>query len=450
MKDVLQDNHRGFEWRLLALHLIYFVLLLWVYTTYIVVIYGYAGFKDALNINKAIFSPCVITSSFLLLRNNRLPSYFLLNLIIATTVTTSLVIFSGSDLPILFIAVTWIAFAILAIVARFFRLPRIRSKHINNKVLLGWLACICLLFIASIFALGGGAYLNFDLTRVYDFRQEAADNLPGIFGYLMPSASKVIIPVGIVLSLLYRKWVLLIVFICCAIMIFALSSHKSPLFMPIVIILVYWFSQYKKALDLTLLSLVAVVLIGGIDFYLWQSGMGGLGGLFGSLFVRRALLVPSALNWAYLDFFSVNPYTYWAESKLSLGMISSAYDLDTAHLIGREVLGDAEIHANTGWIGSGMACAGYVGIALYSVLIGLLLSLIDAYAKKLGYSFVLAIFALSVMTATRSANFTSMLLSHGLFVQIIIMIFLQPSQSKIKSIAPFNKKLKVHSSQKLQ
>ena len=159
--------------------------------------------------------------------------------------------------------------------------------------------------------------------------------------------------------------------------------------------------------------------------------MGGLSGLFGNLFVRRSLLVPSLLNWAYFDFFSVNPNTYWADSKLSLGMISSPYDLGIAELIGREFMGNEETHANTGWIGSGMANAGYVGIALYSVFLGLLLSLLDAYAKKLGYSLILAIFVLNVMTATQSADFTTMLLTHGLFALLLIVMLLQPNQESV-------------------
>ena len=421
-----EDKRHSFEWGLLVLHFVFYGLLLWVYTTYIVHIYGYMGFVDEFNITKALISPFVITLSFLLLRNNGLPSYFLLNIIIASTVTTSLVIFCGSNLPFSFMAVTWVAFAILAIVARFCRLPRIRLKYIDNKVLLGCLAFISLLFIASIFAFGGGAYLNFDLMRVYEFRREASANLPGIFGYLMPNVSKAIIPLGIVLSLLYRQWVLLILFICCSVLIFALTSHKSPLFMPIVIVFVYWFAQHKKSIDMTLLALVSVVLIGGIDFYLMQAGMGGLSGLFGNLFVRRSLMVPSLLNWAYFDFFSVNPYTYWADSKLSLGMINSPYDLGIPELIGRAFMDNEETHANTGWIGSGMANAGYVGIALYSVSLGLLLSLIDAYAKKLGYSLMLGVFLLSVMGATQSGDFTTMLLTHGLFALILIVMLLRP------------------------
>lgn len=418
----------GFEWCLLVLHFVYYITLLWMYTVYIVDIYRYMGFVDDFNIRKAFFSPFVISASFLLLRNNGLPSYFLLNIIIALTVTPSLVIFSGSNLPFSFIAVTWVAFAILAIVARYSRLPRIRLKQINNNILLRCLAGVSLLFIASFFAFGGAAYLNFNLMRVYEFRREAAANLPGFFGYLMPNVSNAIVPLGIVLSLIYRKRILLMVFICCAVMIFSLTSHKTPLFMPIAIMLVYWFSQYKKAIDITMLALVAVVLIGGIDFYLQKTGIGGLSGLFGNMFVRRTLLIPPLLNWAYFDFFSVNPHFYWADSKFSLGMISSPYDLGIPNLIGREFIGHEETHANTGWIGSGMANAGYVGIALYSVLIGILLSLIDAYAKKLGYSLILATFLLSITGASQSSDFLTMLLTHGLFLKLLIVMLLQPAR----------------------
>jgi hypothetical protein len=417
----------NFDLRLLVLHLIYFALLLCVYTTYIVDIYGYTGFKDALNISKAIFSPFAITAAFFLLSNNGLPSYFFLNIIIALTVTPSLVIFSGSDLPFSFIAVTWFAFAILAMVARFFRLRLIRVKHINANIMLRWLAGLSLLFIASIFAFGGSRFINFDLSLVYDFRRDAADNLPSIFGYLMPNFSYAIVPLGIVLSFLYRQWMLVLAFIFCGVMIFALSSHKAPLFIPIIVIIIYWFSRHPKVSNLTMLGLITVVVIGGLDFYLLQSGRGGFVGWFGDLGVRRSLLVPSLLNWAYYDFFSVHPYTYWADSKFSLGFVASPYDLKIPYLIGREFFGDAEAHANTGWIGSGMANAGYFGIALYSVLIGLLLSMLDAYAIKLGYSMVSAVFLISVMTAITSTDFTTMFLTHGLLVLLLIVHLLQPA-----------------------
>jgi oligosaccharide repeat unit polymerase len=428
-KSDLRDHKSGYDWQLLGLHIIYFVLLLLVYNAYVVVIYGYMGFHDAFNIQKAIVSPLIITAAFIFIKDKGLPSYFFLNLIVASTITPSLVIFSGSDLAFPFVAVTYLAFIILVFTAQFSKFPRLRSKHIKRHVMLYFLGGLSLLYIASIFAFGGGKFINFNLALVYEFRTEASSNLPGLFGYLMPTFSKAIVPVGVVLSLLHRQWTLLVIFLFCAVMIFALSSHKSPLFIPFAIIVIYWTLQYQNAIRLVVLVFIAIVIIGGLDFYLRQSGIGDYSGLIGSLGVRRSLLVPSYLNWIYYDFFSVNPYTYWADSKFSLGLIQSPYDLGIAQLIGRDALG-TEGNANTGWIGSGMANAGYLGIIIYSVLIGLVLSLIDAYAKKHSSSLITALFLIPVMNAVRSTDFTNMFLTHGLFALLLIVIMLKPLSAK--------------------
>jgi hypothetical protein len=56
-------------------------------------------------------------------------------------------------------------------VVRFVRIPRIKIKQIQDVVLLRAFALLGVLFIASIFALGGGQYFNINFARVYDFRK---------------------------------------------------------------------------------------------------------------------------------------------------------------------------------------------------------------------------------------------------------------------------------------
>ena len=418
--------------RLLALHLVLFASLLWVYTTYVVDIFGYAGFHDALNVGKALLSPVALLAAFALLRNNGLPSYFFLNLILAFIVTPSLVLFSGSDLPFEFIAVTWTAFALVAAVVFFLRLRRLRTHTVSATRLLPWIVSSGLLLVVGILALGGARYLNFDLTRVYDFRRDASANLPGVFQYLVPTFSNAIVPSGIVLSMHYRRWGLLLLSVSCSVLLFALSSNRLPLFIPVVLATVYWFSRHPRAIDATLLALIAAVAVGGADFHLMQSGVGGLAGLFGSLGVRRALLVPSLMNWSYFDFFSVHPHTYWSDSKVTLGLVDPVYDIGIADLIGRDVFG-RDMHANAGWIGSGMANAGYAGIALYSVALGLLLSLLDACARTLGYTLVLAVFLIPVLSVAVSSDLTTMLLTHGLLVLLAVVILLKPALERSPS-----------------
>jgi len=402
--------------------------MLFVYTTSIVDYFGYEGYINKLNYDKVIFSPLVIIFAFALLRNNGLPSYFHLNLIIASTVTPSLAIFCGADLPLLFAAVTGVAFAIVALVTGYSNVPRIRMKYINSKFFLSGLVVLCLFYIASIFAFGGGKYLNFNIMNVYQFRAAASANLPGIYGYFMPSFSKVIIPVGIVLSILYRRKILLILFIICAVLLFALSAHKSVLFIPFMVIFIYWFSNYRKSTALALIVFMLILIVGCVDIYIAKSGAGGLWGIFGSIGVRRAFYVPSWLNWAYFDFFSTHPYTYWADSKFSLGFVDRTYEMTMSHVIGEIHLAKENLGANTGWIGSGMGNAGCIGIVFYSVLIGLILSFLDSYSKKLGYSFVLSISAIPILTMTTGSDLMTMFLTHGLVVLFLILIFVSPNR----------------------
>ncbi len=410
---------------LLIFHLVYFLLLFWVYSHYVVVIYAHAGFADTLNINKAIISCSVIAVSFLILHNNGMPSFFFLNIIIALIITPSFVITSGSDLPFSFLLVTWAAYIIIVLVVRFVRIPRIKIKQIQDVVLLRAFALLGVLFIANIFALGGGQYFNINFARVYDFREVAAKNVPDIFAYLSNNFSQAIIPLCLVLAVIKRRWSLMLVFMFSGFMLFGLFSHKSALLLPLMTLFFYWIAKHKNALKLALLSFILIVVIGGMDWHIKQSGVEGISGWFGFLFVERAIITPSWLNWGYYDFFTVNPHHYWAHSKISLGLVESNYDIRIDHLIGREFLGDEAIGANTGWIGSGMGQAGYFGVALYSVLFGLLLSLVDAYAKKLGRSLVLAIFFIPVVVIATSVDLTTVLLTNGLLLTLLIVVLLK-------------------------
>ena len=153
-----------------------------------------------------------------------------------------------------------------------------------------------------------------------------------------------------------------------------------------------------------------------------QEGFSDFSGWFGSLFVRRGLLVPVYLNWCYWDFFSNSQYYYWASSKISLGLIPEPYGMSMSSMIGSIFASGA--NANTGWIGSGMGNAGYFGAFLYSILIGLLFSIFDGFSNKIGRKFVIAVFSVPVLTMIQSTDFPTMFLTHGLVFLVLLTGFL--------------------------
>jgi len=422
----------NFEWRVLALHIVFYAVLMWVFTTYTVDIYLYMNlWENSFNIEKAIFSPFLIVAAFALLRKNDLPSYFLLNIILVLVVTPSLVLFSGCNLPLYFVLTTWFAFAVVAVITQTIKVRTIAVKPISMLLLLRCIAVCSIIFVVSIIAFDGLKFINFDFSRVYDFRQDAADNLPFMYAYLMPNFSYVIIPIGIVLSLLFKKRVLLLVLIFCAVMIFALTSHKSPLFIPFFIICAYWFYRHPQKVSITIMVLITGVVISGLLYYLIPRGLDDIWIWIGAIIVFRIFALPAILNWHHLEFFSTHPYYYWADSKFSFGLVTSPYDLPmpfqvSAFKVGVEGMGSA----NTGWIGSGMGQAGYLGILFYSVLFGLLLSVIDAYGKKLDRSFIFAVFLVTVTSAAETSDLSIMPLTHGMITLFVILVLLNADEIK--------------------
>lgn len=419
-----------FEWSLLLHHLTYFGLLLGVYTSFIVVNYGYLGIVDSLNIEKIYFSVVLIITALFTIRNSNAPSFFYLNLILVISLTPSLVIVCGSNVPLSFGLITWLAFITVAAVVYFVKLPRITSsKYINSITLLRLFSIFSLVFVASIFLYGGGRFINFDFSKVYEFRDEAAANLPGIYAYITPNFTYAIIPTGVALSLRTKQRLPFFIFILCAVLIFSLTSHKGPLFISATVIFAYWLSSVKKNVLIMIVAFSVIVGICGVVYFLENFGIEGVWKWISAIFTFRTIILPNYINFQHYDFFTTNPYYYWADSKFTLGLVASPYSLPMPYQIsmindGYENMGSA----NTGWIGSGMGNAGFIGIAFYSILLGLFLSLIDAYSRKLGKSTVFAIFIVPVITAAQSVDLATMVLTNGLLVQLVILLLLEPDR----------------------
>ncbi|MGB5970515.1 MAG: hypothetical protein WBG70_19535, partial [Spirulinaceae cyanobacterium] len=354
-----------------TLHLIYFLTLLCVYSEYIVSLFSYNGFENSLNLNNLPISIILIFVSSFSIQKPGLPSYFFLHLTLALVIIPSLVIYCGSNIPIQFVFVSVSAFMLMSMTVNILHVPRFRSSKINSNKLLVFLVILVVAIIGSVLALGGGRFLNFSLAAVYDFRRVAADNLPGIYSYLLPITSKALIPFGATIALLNRRKLILLLLVGLSVLLFGLTSHKSLIFYPFVVIFIYWISRKKHLLNYFLLALIGVVFLSGLDFWMYSQGFTSLSGWFGSLFTRRTLMVPALLNWFYIDFFSDNPYYFWSQSALSFGLVEPPFELSSVNLIGLEYFGREETSANTGWIGSGYANAGFIGVYLYSVLIGI-------------------------------------------------------------------------------
>lgn len=410
--------------KLSVLYCLYFLVYLTVYSNYITKTYGYMGFTNSLVVSSIPLAIVAIIICTLLAGIAATPSVFFLHVALGTIVVPSMVLYCGSNLPIEFYLTSFLAFAVIAFTSKIIDVKRPKLNEINNLKILKILAVTAVGTILAIVLLGGGRFLNFDLTAVYEVRGDAAKNLPGLFGYLNSAVGKVIVPFGIVIAVLTRKWVYVLVLFFVAILLFGLTAHKAILFNPFVVLFFYYITGKEKAIQYFIISLIIIGIVSASEFYFSDAIRGNY--WVSDLLVRRTLLVPSLLNWFYIDWFSNNDQFFWADSKISFGLVDSPNALRSVNLIGLQYFERDEMAANTGWIGSGYANAGIIGVFIYSIAIGLLLAALNSYAKKLGMRLVISLFVISLLGIITSTDIVTSLLTHGLLVALLLVSVMVP------------------------
>jgi len=414
------------------LYFVYFVSLQGIYQYGIAPRYGYAGFVDELNLDKFFIAlVMVIAIAALMKDSNRLSDLFL-NIAFALIVVPSLVIFAGTDLPFRFPAITVFGLLVMIVSAKLVRAKTFKMPALSENFLLFILLVAVSLGIGGVVALGGLRYWNLDISKVYEFRSDASGNLPGIFGYILSIIGKTVIPFGMVLALNARRWFVMFVFAGMSLMLFGLTANKALILYPVLVYFFFFAARSPNIARIFIASLCTLLLISVLDLLIVWHYDTEWSGWFTSLLIRRALFVPSLLNWEYIDYFSSADKYFWANSKVSFGLVSSPHHLNMANLIGQEYFGRAETSANTGWIGSGYANAGLVGVALYSVLAGALLAFLDKYSNKVGAQMVIAAFIVPFIVLATSTDLTTVFLTHGLIAGLLILALLGDRRLKSK------------------
>lgn len=264
---------------------------------------------------------------------------------------------------------------------------------------------------------------NLNMERVYEFREVAASAMPAVFGYIFSNVANVLIPSSIALALHLRKKNLASIGVLASIILFGMSHHKSIVFAALMVFILYLAAEHIKnlpALALLPISLVAFCAI-EVLYYAHVADERQLG-IFTSYFVRRALLVPPMLDASAVELFSESAKYYWSTSRLGLGISTNPHDVAAPFLIGIHFFDDPGMSANPGNIGSGYSHAGLLGVIIYSLFTGILISFVNTIGKKGGHSLAAAISTPIVLTVLTSTDLTTALLTHGMLILLIILL----------------------------
>ncbi|PML38970.1 hypothetical protein BCT78_04595 [Vibrio breoganii] len=402
---------------------IYFIVLCIIYSSFVSPLYGYAGFKLDIDYLKVLISLLTIFLLFLASKKTGLIAVYH-SLFICVYLVPLLVFFSFAGRSYEYFSVNAVCALLVFLITRYGNIKEIKTFTVSRKMYMYTLSLIVLVYLLLIVRYGGLRYLNFDISKVYDFRREAAEILPSSFAYLSPWIAKFILPITFVLAIVTKNRTLLLYSFTCSILIFALTAHKAPLFYPVVIAInVYLYSRYKYDKLIPALFVV-IAIIGLMDFYLNSVLESGSWGWFGSLFIRRTLFVPSLMNDYFVSYFSENAFYIWSNSSISLGILDRIYALNPPNLIGEYYFGDSNMSANVGWVASGYAHAGWIGSIIYSVALSCVMLLLKTYGEKVGEKIVFATSFPLIFSLILSSDFVTALLTHGLAFYVLLIIFM--------------------------
>ena len=348
------------------------------------------------------------------------PSDFLNIILFMTVVIPNLSFYALNSKERIFIYYILTGYLLVVCTVRMF--PKIKIKFVFKKgdkiaVSGGFLVVLFVLFL--MLKNNGLRYLNFDLSKVYEYRGEVGKALfAGVLGYLNVWAFKIANPFLITWALLKHKKVFVIFFVALQVLFFGMSSHKSVLFYLFLIFGVYFlfkFINYRKISSYIVWGLFFIVVICGFA-EIWGGQVLPI-----SLFVRRALYVPALLNFAYYEVFSQSGYVYLSNSVFSF-FVAYPFEYDYTRIISLYLYGHPGTNCNNGFLATSYMHFGFVGVILYSVIVGILLGLVDSLSSgRMPLWVAISFTIVPFFTLFTSADLTTSLLTHGIIIDLILL-----------------------------
>lgn len=287
------------------------------------------------------------------------------------------------------------------------------------------LSVICVSGVTLNYTISGISF-NLDFTRVYDYRAaNAAISSGGYFSYINSWAYKVFNILLICMSLYYRRYILLVLFILIQVFFYAATAHKLVVLLPVLVLSVWFFFRKSRSLTFMPLSLTVLIIVCLLMFTYFNFDYAS------TMFIRRLFFVPANLNYVYYDYFSMNAYFLWSDSVLKY-FLDNPYNQNISHTIGT-YLGQPTLGANNGLISSGYAQAGFFGVFLYTITFGLILRFAQFMVNNaLPIWFGLALLVVPITNTLLNSDLLTTFLTHGLAVSVL-MLYLIASLKLVKT-----------------
>lgn len=317
---------------------------------------------------------------------------------------------------ILWECVFWLLFVLLPNIIKIRPVPLIKfaskSNIVMNASLMVFSAVV--LFISGYYA---HFRLHLSLVDVYDLREESSSfEVPSILGYLW-AASTNILPLLFAYFFLKKKKKICLFIAVIVFLNFSINGLKSTLFKLIMCIGFVLMNTEKTRKWLTP-GFIILILTSIVEHALWGIS------LIHDIVIRRVLLVPSLLDTFYYDY--VSKHGLWFYSRTGTKI---------QYIIGNDYFNDVTMSCNNGLFSDAYMNLGTIGCIVYPLVFALFFKICSSAFR--GVNNGLALFsAFLVLFTILSSEFTTALLTHGLFLLVVTMYIMSSINKTVKIRAP--------------
>lgn len=270
---------------------------------------------------------------------------------------------------------------------------------------------------------GGLERFSIDLLSVYEVRVEYVQMLGPFLGYFVPWQAYIFNVLLLLFAIYIKRYWLAGLAAVAQLLLFGMTGHKSFLLAPVLAGGVYFLWTRRHALSWILGGAALMVLVSYAIFLITGDHV------VPSLFIRRLFFVPAANHFIYYDFFSQpeHPFVMLSNSILE-PFIRYPYDVPITKVISWTYWG-RDFNPNVGYLGDAFSHFGFMGMFLFSIILGLFLRIVDSVGSRLPSNVVAAVIATPAMALTNSALFTS-LLTHGFILAMISLWLLRAVEAR--------------------
>lgn len=405
------------------LHTLSYVILMnaliYSYLEYQVPFWGYLGYESDYSVPRLIVANiAVISLSFIVPKDMDSLSNFVLVFTASSIVVSILALYAARGFDITYlISVLVFILVIRAISSRLrFRIP---SRNVP-----AWpIVTISILFIgmsvAWIIFRGGLGRINFQIADIYSVRSVAMDTyFVGAFAYILNWAQKGFGTALFALGIMRKSYGLIAFSLLIQIFFYATLGQKMPIAMLVFVFIAIYIAKNQTSAVFFNTILIFVLFVAAILVQL----LGNEGLLLNSLFVKRIYFAPAESAIVHFQFFSENAHTYFSDSLLR-GVIEYPYSNSIMELISFEMIGKTGINPNIGIIATGYQHLGYLGLLMYAVIAGIILSFCESLSKNLPLWVPLSVAGLPMYIMFSSTDMSRAMITHGGLIAMAILFF---------------------------